>query len=367
MIMLGKIWERYFLKEMFKTAFFFVICFYGLYVLIDYASHSSSFHKHHILFQWKEVFLYYFCEFSKRLEILLPFALLLSFIRTVCTLNSNNELIALMTSGISIQRLMRPFLILGLFCTFLLYINEEYVLPISMRHLKYIDDSRSMQKAKHHHKAAAQHLAMDDHSLLLFQRFDPVQNLFFDVFWIRNLNDVYRIKHLDSNAALQGHFPEGHIVDHLKRNDNGELIVMESFQKKAFPQMRFNKQVLLETIITPEEQAVSELWAKLPSLRVDHNEKESRLLASFYHKLILPWICLLAIMGPAPYCLRSSRNLPIFFIYAGSIFALFAFFVFLDAAVLLGERQTLSPFWAIFSPFFLVSSLVIWRFVKIRT
>lgn len=366
-MMLSKIWERYFLKELFKGAFFFLICFYGLYVLIDYASHSSSFHKHHILFQWKEVFLYYFCEFAKRLEILLPFALLLSLIRTLCTLNRNNELIALMTSGISIQLLMRPFILFGFFCTLLLYINEEFVLPTSMKHLKYIDDSRSMQKAKHHHKAAAQHLTMDDHSLMVFQRFDPIQNLFFDVFWIRNVNDIYRIKHLKPNTTLPGQFSEGQVVDHLKRNERGELIVMESFEKKAFPQMRFNKQVLMETIMTPEEQSMSELWAKLPSLNADYSEKESRLLASFYHKLVLPWICLLALMGPAPYCLQSNRNLPIFFIYAASIFSLFAFFVVLDAAVLLGERQTLPPFWAIFSPFLIVSSLITWRFLKIRT
>lgn len=362
---LNKIWERYFLWEVCKSTLFFLFCFYGLYVLIDYASHSASFHRHHIKFQWLEVALYYFCEFAKRVEVLLPFALLIATIRTLSALNVHNELIALMSSGISMRTLMRPFVFLGLFCTFLMYLNIEIILPIAMKELKLIDDRRELQKAKHRQKAAAQHLSLEDESTVIFQRYDSSQNFFFDAYWIRSIDDVYRIKYLYPNNLTEDRIPTGKFVDHLVRDAQGQLVVMETLDTKAFPNMRFNDQILLETITSPEEESLSELWNKLPEAKPILNEKESRILSAFYQKLAMPWLCLLAIMGAAPFCVRITRNLPIFFIYAGSIFGLVAVYLILDAAVLLGERQALAPFWAIWPVFALIAFPLSWRFVRV--
>src|SRR5437868_15109658 len=127
-----KIWQRYFLYEMVKTTLFFLICFYGLYVLIDYASHTGSFHKNHVQFQWKEVASYYIYDFIKRIDFLLPLALLLGSIRTIISLNTNNELVAQMPSGLSPETLMRPFILLGSLCTLLMYLHMQYVRPIAL-------------------------------------------------------------------------------------------------------------------------------------------------------------------------------------------------------------------------------------------
>jgi lipopolysaccharide export system permease protein len=90
-----KIWERYFLKETLKIFFLFLFCFYGLYVLIDYASHTSGLPHHQIKISGKELIRYYLFIFSSRAEILIPFALLISTIKTICSLNISRELVAL--------------------------------------------------------------------------------------------------------------------------------------------------------------------------------------------------------------------------------------------------------------------------------
>lgn len=359
-MMLTRIWERYFLREIIRSCLFFLSTFYGLYVLIDYASHAASFH-HHVQFQVKETIIYYACEFTKRLDVLLPFSLLIASVRTLCTLNTHNELVALMSSGISLRTLMRPFVFVGLACTLIIYLNSEFLFPLSSSTLKHIEDSRRSQKGKHKDShAAAQHIVMEDHSTVIFQNFDSAKNLFFDVFWIVNINDIYRIKFLSPSNP-----PVGHFIDHLVRNDEGQLEAVESFSSLPLPNMVFNKQILFETITPPEELAFSELKDKLPKSALI-SEKEAQTLAAFYRKLCMPWLCLFAVIAPAPFCLRSTRTLPVFFIYAGSIFGLVAFYLVMSAAAVLAKRQVIPPLWAIWPPFILFSSIFCWRFFRMR-
>lgn len=365
-MILTNLWERYFLKEFCKTCFFFISGFYCLYVLIDYSSHSGSFHHHHIQFQWKETLLYYGCEFVKRAEVLIPFAVLISTIKTLCALNSHNELIALMSGGISLKTLTRPFILAGLFFTCLMYLNAEYLLPTAMKRLKRIDDSRSKAKHKDNQQASAQHIALEDNTTLIFQHYDSDQKRFFDTYWIRNIDEIYRIKYLYPFPDSTSDGPLGYFVDYLRRTPQGELVAQASFKMRSFPEIHFNHKTLFETITLPEEFSLTELWKKSPEKKGTLSEKESQASTVLYQKLFLPWLCLLAVIGPAPFCLRFTRYLPIFFIYACSIFSLVAIYLTIDAAVLLGKRQILSPFVAI-GPFSIgVITYFLWKYFKIK-
>lgn len=360
-----KLWERYFFRELWKTSLFFLICFYGLYVLIDYSSHTRSFHHANVQFQWLETATYYGCDLVRRGEVLLPFALLIATIRTLCTLNVHHELVALMSSGLSLKMLMRPFLLFGLFCACLMYLNTEFLVPAATKKLNQIDDRRSRAKHQFELMATAQHIALEDSSTLLFQSYDVIEQRFFDAYWIRTIDDIYRIKYLypysdDPSQAVTGHF-----VDHLTRDAQGKLVHQASYETKTFPDMHFNRQALFETITLPEELSLSELWSKRPEPDKILSEKESQSMTIFYRKLILPWLCVLAIIAPAPFCLRFTRYLPLFFIYAGSIFGLVGIYLSIDAVVLLGKKQVLSPFCAVWPLFLTFFSYFSWRFLKI--
>lgn len=356
--MMIKIWERYFLKETLKTFCLFIFCFYGLFVLVDYASHAASFHRGTTSFQWKIIGFYYLLEFIKRLEVLVPFALLLATVKTLTTLNVHNELVALMTSGVKLKKLMRPFLLLGLFFTALLYLNTELLLPHVLKQIKHMDNARSLLKHKNRNSPIVRHLILEDGSTLLFQNYDSTTESFFDAYWIKSVDSIYRIKFLFPNKEQ----PYGQFVDQLKRVSSGELKLEDSYSEKSFPEIKFNKQTLFETITSPEEQSYSELWAKTPSIINPQSEKQSQLVTMYFYKLVMPWLCLLAVIGPMPYCIKFTRNLPLFYIYAWSIFGLVAFYIIMDAALVLGERQALSPtlaIWPIFGFFMIAAG---WRY-----
>lgn len=358
-----KIWERYLLKQFLRMFFLFLICFYGLYVLIDYANHS-----HHFIHQkgqsgLEELFLYYAYVFASRSEILIPFALLIAFIQTIYSLNSHHELVAFMAGGFSLKMLMRPFILMATLCMILIYTNEEFVLPQALKKLRYFEDAAKHKKNKRPNKLTAQHILLEDGSLFIFQNYDSAKERFFDAYWIQSIDNIYRIKFLCPFLST----PKGYFVDHLIRYPNGEMFQTASFEEFSFPEMKFQPNLLQSTLIDPDMLPPIKLFIQSITIPSQPNEKESKVLTAFYWKLVMPWLCLLAILAPAPYCVRFSRHLPIFLVYVGCLFGLIAFYMFMDAAQVAANKQIIPPFWAICFPFLLIFSYFGWRFKNIES
>lgn len=357
------IWERYFLRQFIRMFLFFLCCFYGLYVLIDYATHATTFAHHKAPIQWQEIVRYYLFIFASRTEILLPLALLIALVHTICTLNTHHELVAFMASGFSLKVLMRPFIVLGMICVLLMYANEQFLLPSALRKLRRIEDATKHQKHRHSTMLSVRHVILEDGSLLVFQNYDSAQEHFFDVYWIESIDSIYRIKYLLPNLSI----PLGYFVDHLVRQKGGEILQEASYREFPFAAMKFNPDLLQSTILDPDILSLSELKGQVSDISSNTTEKESKILTAFYWKLSIPWLCLLAIIAPAPFCVRFSRQLPVFLIYVCTLFGLIAFYMFMDAAQVIAKRQVLSPFWVICGPFFIMFSYFGWRFTKIAS
>lgn len=357
-----KIWQRYILKEVFQVLFLFLLCFYGLYMVIDYASHASTFLQHNTRFAWDTLVVYYACEFIHRADVLIPFALLVATVRTLTKLNQTNELTALRAAGIPLKTLMRPLIFTGLLFTILLYANEQWLTPEGMNFYKHIQNRHSSKKRKAENQLAAEHLVLQDGSTLIFQDYDLSEGQFFDVYWVRSPEEIFRIKSLDPNENP----PVGRHVDQLARNADRQLAVVSTEKERSFPGMVFNKKTLMETIVSPEDLSLSMLWEKWPQGNLIKSEKESQVVSALYRKLIAPWLCLMAVLAPIPLCVRFSRQIPVFFLYAINIFGLVAIYLILDSTQVLGKRQVLDPALVIWTPFVFFFSLFAWRFCRLR-
>lgn len=244
----NKIWKRYFVWETLKTFFLFLVCFYGLYVLIDYATNASNFRRYGN-FGWNEILFYYLYDFIQRASLIIPFAIMLATIRTLTLLNMHHELIALMANGVSLHTLLRPFIFIGLFLTLLMYANTQFVMPFALKELKRWDDARTLAKSKSSQIHSVQTLLLEDGSSVIFQKYDPSQGVFVDVYWICSPHEIF---HCEALYPLE--IPHGKKVDHFRRTAEGEIILQEHFLEKSFPSLAFNKKALFETLTTPAEQ-----------------------------------------------------------------------------------------------------------------
>ena len=361
MMPLTKIWERYFLKQFIGMFFLFLLCFYGLYVIIDYASHTSEIMNHQVQVTWQEIVLYYLFIFSSRAEILIPLALMIAFVHTICSLNTHNELVAFMAGGFSLKKLLSPFLFLAILSVFLIYLNEQFILPKALIQLKRFEDATKHKRNRRGSKLAVHHLKMDDGSTLIFQDYDVTKEQFFDVYWIQSMNNIIRMKSLSPLTKP----PKGYFADRLTRQSDGELIQQEAYHELPLPEMKFQNELLQSTLFDPDILPLSELSSQAFATSNTLDEKESKILTAFYWKLMIPWLCLFAIIAPAPYCVTFSRQLPLFFIYVCSLFGLIALYMFMDAAQVIAKRQVLPPFWAICAPFFMIFGFFGYRFFRL--
>ena len=75
-----------------------------------------------------------------------------------------------------------------------------------------------------------------------------------------------------------------------------------------------------------------------------------QVLTQLLFKVAIPLLSLLVVAAGAPFCLRHSRNLPVFVTYAIALFGFIAFFLMMDAAIIMGANQVVSPFIAILGP-----------------
>lgn len=335
-----KRWERYFFHETLRVFLFVLVMFYSLYVLIDFASHTGSFHNNRIQVGWGQIAYYYTFEFISKAEILLPFALLIATVRTLTNFNQNQELMALQAAGISLRRLMVPFLTLGLICTSLLYVNTEWLLPAALKKMRVTESKSHRSKS-----GAVQSLTLADETVLLYHLYDREHQQFQDVYWIRSFQDIWHMKTLNVHS-------EATFADHLTRQDN-LLEMTASYPNIHLPDLKFHEQRLEATITTPEELPLTALFSKLSS-NPAMTEKEAQQATYFYRKLLLPWFCLAVILAVTPSCCRVTRQLPVYAIFAVSLFGLVALYLTLNAVTVMAMRQVISPALALLPIFLLL-------------
>ncbi|NGX59856.1 MAG: hypothetical protein KR126chlam3_01015 [Chlamydiae bacterium] len=356
-----KIWERYILREFFKLFALFLFGFYFLYVVIDYSAHMQDLTLGKNLALWK-IFQYYLLQFIKRMDILLPLALLIGTIKVLCQFNTNRELLALLSAGIRMKKLMRPLFFIGS-CIVLINLGvNEFVVPHSLNFIDKFHDAHLRHSFRGNRTEPLHVMHLDDHSKLVYQYYDAAREALFDVIWIRNHEDLWRMRYL----KIDPQHPHGQWVDHLERNKEGCFEKTESFASLIFHNLDWNQDMPRKGYIPFENRSMKELWKILRTDPLLSSFEKNEVLSQFLFKLTMPFLALLVLFAIIPFCTNYSKNLPQFFIYSMGIFSFVAFIALMDAAVILGESDTLSPFVAILSPFIVLLSIFGWRFAKAK-
>lgn len=345
--------HRYYLKEVVKV-FTSVLCgLFGLYILIDYTSRTSG-----LRLGFTELSQYYFLTFVYRMDILLPFALLVAGIKTLCQSNLRQELVAMRASGISTPYLLRPFFWIALAAMAAIYLNTQFLVPQAAQWINTTEDHYSLNNKRG--DMAVHHVTLDDDSRLLYLSYDRSKNIFVNVFWIRSLDDIYRIKTLKPDTSP----PIAYQVDHLTRIADGSLVPTAFYDTMTIDEIRLTPEEIAENVILPSERSLTQLWQRLSISEDNVTYTAAQIQAAFYKKMAMPWLCLIALLAPAPLCVVYRRPLRVFFIFAGSIFSLFTLSVMLSMGFTLTQSQLLSPWYALILPSTLLSSITLWRFFR---
>ncbi len=338
------IWQRYFYKEYLFTIIFLLFSIYGLYVIVDIMAHLkvATDSKSSLLILIE----YYLSTFSKRLDVLIPFSILIATIRTLYNFQSKGELVAMLASGISRLELLKPFLIVAASFSLLLYANYEWVLPSALSNIATIAETRFGKEQDSFEIKKPQEVMLQDGSKLIYSSFKRSDKTFHDVFWIRSADSIFHMKTL----SCSGSPPCGKWVDEITRNSSGLLETTRSVENYDFKDMRFDLHALKNSIVVPQELSLWEL-VKQSWLYFDSSSpRAAEVKAYLVYKLTFPWMCLLAFIAPAPFCMRFTRMMPILMTYLVAIAGLFCMSILLQTALSIARHQLLAPYFAIGIP-----------------
>ena len=339
-----KIWEKMFFKNALKFIFFFSVAIYIIFFILDFSLHGTRFYSHTnatIL----DIFIYYYHNFITYLNLFLSLALMLSIIKTIYSANINNELTALQVAGISKYKLATPFFFIAFILTSLSYLNNQMLTPKSAKAIEAFKTTYSHSK-KRSKASSLRTVLLDDSSKIIYQKYDPTKKKILDVFWIKSIDDIWHIKSLSPLTTP----PQGMFVDHFMRNQENKLVMQESFKSYAFFQMNFDKAA--SASLEPFEfSPISTLYLQFKNKRYSSSKEKALLLSHLNYKLALPLLPFLIVIALLPFCIRFSRTNHIYMISAVSLFCFIAFFILMDAAIILAENQVGNPFIIIWVPF----------------
>ncbi len=124
--------DLYIIKKYLST-FFFTMCLITMIaVAMNFFENVDKFLADDV--KWKDVFFTYYLNFIPWINGLLwPLFALLAVIFFTSRMASDSEIIAALSSGMSYNRLLRPFMLSGGFIALLLWIGNNFVIPNSSR------------------------------------------------------------------------------------------------------------------------------------------------------------------------------------------------------------------------------------------
>ncbi|MCX8472905.1 MAG: LptF/LptG family permease [Sediminibacterium sp.] len=145
-----KILDWYIIKKFIFSLFFTLLFFTMISVVIDISEKTEDFVRSQ-LSPW-QIFLQYYIGFIPFiLATLMPIITLITVIFFTSKMAGNSEIVAIISSGVKYNRWLRPYLITGIFLSFILWILINYIVPktniIKNRfEAKYIDANSTYSK-----------------------------------------------------------------------------------------------------------------------------------------------------------------------------------------------------------------------------
>ncbi|HEX2868970.1 MAG TPA: LPS export ABC transporter permease LptG [Ignavibacteriales bacterium] len=122
-----KIIDRYFTKQFLQTLLFALAAFTLIFVIIDMMENLDDFLDQNV--SYPVIFEYYVYFAPDIIRLMIPVATLLACLFTVGRMANQNELTAIKSSGVSLYRIMSPFVVTSLIISLFSVYFGGYVVP----------------------------------------------------------------------------------------------------------------------------------------------------------------------------------------------------------------------------------------------
>jgi LPS export ABC transporter permease LptG/LPS export ABC transporter permease LptF len=301
-----RVLDHYIIKEFVFIAVFVLISVLAIFDIVEIFEKIDDIfeNKSSILYLFK--YLYY--EQPQILGYIIPVAILITTLLTIAIMTKNNEITAMKAAGISIFRIIRPLIIIGLVASALNFFLHEDVIPEANRQTKKIweiDVNKNVPKG------------LSTQNQIWYR---AEGNKIFNIkLMIGDVNTMFGVTifEFDKQFAIQQIF----VADSAKWNEKGfwdmRKVRIRKFLADGNIDIKEYNSMTYKTVETPadfmkedqvpEEMNISELKkyiVKLEQAGYSTNEQKTKL----HNKLAVPLTSLIMVLIAIPFALKVGKS-----------------------------------------------------------
>jgi lipopolysaccharide export system permease protein len=281
------------------------------------------------------------------LEHLIPASTLLSVMVVYGLMNKHNEIIALKAGGISIYRLLKAPLFLGVFFSLVLLMFSEVLLPIvrSNANRIWMEEVEKVQV-----NAQRQNIWMKrQHAIYHIQFFDPVKMRTFDVscyYFDKNFNMMRRIDAGEGEYRM-GKWIFQDVMEQVRNAEDGSFTV-QYHDKLAIP-LSFEPMDLKRVVKNSDEMSLLELADYIQTAESEGYDATS-FRVDWHAKVAYPLVCVILSIIAVSIAGRGRRGENFAIMVVTGIGLAFCFWVLQGFSLSLGYADMLPPLVAAWLP-----------------
>jgi lipopolysaccharide export system permease protein len=335
--------DRYVLRYFLQAYFYCIAGFISIWFIFDISDNISTFLDERI--SRTLIAKYYLTQAPQILVILLPVALLLALLFTLGRMSRSNEIVSMLTAGVSLPRVVAPLLLVGLLTTAASTALNYSLAP----HAEYARKKLLEDPNSHRQVGLLGQIFRNrtDNRTWFIQQFKPGENTFTTVHIVQqDANDNIVTNYIATSAVYHPEEKawELQLAKVVQYDEVGNITKAENFGSLMLNGWSETPFRLSSANLRAEYLSVPELRDYL----VFNSDFPPTLLAPFathlQYRLALPWTCLVIALIAAPLGIGYSRR-GILSSVAAAILLVFSMNFVMHLFLALGEGARI-PDWA---------------------
>jgi lipopolysaccharide export system permease protein len=357
-----KILVRYLFFNLLKPLLYLLLAFTLLFVIADLMDNAERFFEAGT--GALEIFYYYTLRLPSMVIMIVPICLLLATLYSLSSLTRHSEVTAMRASGVSIYRIVRPYVLMGIICLLVTTVVNEVTGPrFAYRADQFVEQQKRESEDVYYEQIAFKN--PQARNIWYVKQFDTRSFTMEDITLVQQRDDgTDRIKYTVAKARwIDGRwwFEDGSIQHYNKIGDlDGLPEPFQTLEMRSLPEVPSD---FMGEIKDPAYQSSLELWRYLQTHQFLSRNTITKYEVDFHHRLSMPFVCIIIIMIGIPVGAHTGRKGA----FAGIMLALGMFFGFYASQFTLeylAKQMLIEPWvgpWAPIMAFFAIGCIMIHR------
>lgn len=350
-----KIIDKYILKRYLGTFSVMLLMFIPIGIVIDVSEKVNKMIEKKVAFS--DIFVYYVDFTIYFANLLFPIFLFLSVIWFTSKLANNTEIIAILSSGISFNRFLRPFFIGATLVSVFALLMGFFLVPAAS---KGFNDFRYQNLKGNNQTRETSDIfrQISENEYIYVSNYNYLSQTGFN-FTYEKFKENKLLYKIDSKRIKYNERTKKYVLyNYTKRTIGLSNDVLESSEKKTMS-FDFEPDDLTPVVYVAETMSIGELYSFIDKEREKGNANINTYLVVFYKKFSLPISAfILTLIAVAVSSMKRRGGMGVNL--AVGIVIAFTFIFFDKVFGTLAEKSSLHPFIAVWIPNFVFGILAIY-------